>query len=58
LCRLTTARAGIAETADETTDPRPRVTNNTGNAQQTSVVIDDASPVSALSRSREINVNS
>ena len=46
-----TASHGAADTADAMTDPRPRVTNRIGNAQQTSVVSAEASPITELSRS-------
>ena len=55
LYRLRTASHGAAETTDAMTDPRPRVTKTIGNAQQTSVVSDDASPSNVLSRSLRMN---
>ena len=51
VCRLMTANQGATVTAEATTDPRPRVTKRIGNAQQTSVVIEDASPTTLLTRS-------
>ena len=55
LCRLMTASHGATDTADAMTDPKPRVTNKTGNAQQTSVVTEDASPTIELIRSGRID---
>jgi len=46
-----TTSHGAAVTADATTDPKPRVTNSIGNAQQTSVVTDVASAVIVVTRS-------
>ena len=51
LWRLTSASQGAVEIADATTDPRPRVTKKMGNAQQTSVVTEDANPRNVLARS-------
>jgi hypothetical protein len=42
--------------SDAMTDPRPRVTNRIGNAQQTSVVTALVSPTTALRRSRRISL--
>lgn len=42
------------DTADAMTDPRPRVTNRIGNAQHTSVVRADTSPITLLIRSTRI----
>src|SRR5688500_18090585 len=50
-----TASQGAADTTEAMTDPRPRVTNRTGNAQQTSVVSDDARPRTVLTRSVRID---
>jgi hypothetical protein len=50
--RLKTASQGAVETADATTDPRPRVTKNIGNAQQTSVVSELTTAVNAATCSR------
>jgi hypothetical protein len=50
--RLKTASHGAVETAEATTDPRPRVTKNIGNAQQTRVVSELTTAVNATTCSR------
>jgi hypothetical protein len=54
--RLKTASQGAVETADATTDPRPRVTKKIGNAQQTRVVSELTTPVNATTCSRCMSV--
>jgi hypothetical protein len=43
------ANHGSVATVDAMTEPRPRLTNKTGNVQQTSVVSDDSKPKMAAS---------
>src|SRR5947207_2248267 len=49
------ANHGATSTTDAMTDPRPRVTNKIGNAQQTSVVSVVVNPTNVLRRSVRIS---